>query len=216
MINFGTLPEPDALECNVVSKPICRVLNSDPFTAILTTWVSMQLTWITMLLLVQLVQISRAQTTYENMHSQRLHSRGHLESAGPVSRGMGPDAAFPNRIHGALGHHGHHHGEGWFSHWKKLLGLDTFVATAQDGLSSRNRSRHDRNPFSRGVITNCKDFCCDPAPIFGKRDTGVAMLDGEVINYTRMYERPSRMKLRTRHGDQSDGTYQGVSTDDTV
>jgi palmitoyltransferase len=183
-----------------------------------------------MLLLVQLVQISRAQTTYENMHSQRLHSHSRkaseafasaltagtlpLEGAGLSLGGMGPISALPSQIRNAHGHQGHSH-EGWFSHWKKLLGLDTFVATAQDGLSSRNRSRHDRNPFSRGVITNCKDFCCDTAPVFGRRETGMAMLGGEVVNYTKMYERPSRMKFRTRHSDQSNGTYETVPADDS-
>ncbi|KAH0537006.1 hypothetical protein FGG08_006178 [Glutinoglossum americanum] len=232
LLYFGTLPEPSDLECNILSQSLCRILNSDPFTAILTVWVSLQLTWITMLLLVQLVQISRAQTTYENMYSQRLHNHSHkaseeitstLAASAPslegaeLSRGvMGLDSALPGQLHNANGHHGHSHREGWFSHWKKLLGLDTFVATAQDGLGSRNRSRHDRNPFSRGIITNCKDFCCDPAPVFGKRVTGAAMLGGEVVNYARMYERPSRMKLRTRHSDQSHGAYRSVSTDDTV
>ena len=45
-------------------------------------------------------------------------------------------------------------------------------------------------------MTNCRDFWCDPAPVFGKRELGDAMLDGKVVNYTRMYEIPPRMRRR--------------------
>jgi palmitoyltransferase ZDHHC13/17 len=179
-----------------------------------------------MLLVVQVIQISRAQTTYENMKSQRVYGDGHKASeaiaSALVTGATLPEGTRPPVIdfdahgHHGHGHHGHNHQEGWFSHMKKLFGLDTFVATAQDGLATRNRSRHDRNPFSRGIITNCKDFCCDPAPVFGKRTTGTAMLGGEVVNYAKMYERPSKMTLRPRHGNQSNGTYQSVPADDTV
>ncbi|KAI9773558.1 MAG: palmitoyltransferase akr1 [Geoglossum simile] len=223
LVYFGALPEPTVLECNILSPSLCRILNSDPFTAILSIFTTIQLVWITMLLVVQVIQISRAQTTYENMKSQRIYDQGH-KASGAIASALVTGASLPEGLrppvldfdaHGHS-HHGHSHQEGWFSHMKKLFGLDTFVATAQDGLATRNRSRHDRNPFSRGIMTNCKDFCCDPAPVFSKRATGTAMLGGEVVNYARMYERPSRMKLRSRQGNQSNGTYQSVPADDTV
>ena len=113
---------------------------------------------------------------------------------------------------GAAGHgHGHAHGqqEGCFAQWKKLLGLDTFVATAQSGLEGGS-ARRPQNPYSRGIITNCRDFWCDPSPVFGKRAVGDAMLDGDVVNYTRMYEVPPRMKARRGGG----ASYESVGTEE--
>lgn len=183
-----------------------------------------------MLLVVQLVQISRALTTYESMRSQLHHGSRVAEAvtsaltAGSTSMdgaqlttsGMGPDTAVPSgRAHG----HSHARREGCFAQWKKLLGLDTFVATAQGGLEGGARSRRRQNPFSRGLITNCRDFWCDPAPYFGKRETGAAMLDGEVVNYARMYETPPRMKMRrSDQNDHNDNTvYRSVlATDEAV
>ena len=173
-----------------------------------------------MLFVVQSVQIARAMTTYESMH-------GHLQRASPASlaitsaitagtispsgasltnRGMGPDPVVSDGAEG----HAHRHKAGCFTQWKKLLGLDTFIATATGRSGSRKRG----NPFSRGIITNCKDFWLDPAPYFGRRETGMAMLDGEVIDYTKMYETPPRMKMRSARGNQESRLYQSVGTED--
>lgn len=62
-------------------------------------------------------------------------------------------------------------------------------------------------------MTNCKDFWCDPAPVFGRRENGAAVLGGEVVNYTMMYETPRIGRLRA--GD-SAGAYQSVAGDDSV
>lgn len=183
-----------------------------------------------MLLFVQLVQISRAMTTYENMRNSNGHG-GHKASEAITSAlaagtttlagaqlgpgGHGPDPALPP-THAP---HGHHHKPGCFATWKKILGVDTFVETAMtsyEGSRGRNvRARKQKNPFSRGVVGNCKDFWCDPAPVFGKRENGNAMLGGEVINYTRMYETPVMMRMGA---GRSGGTYESVPTavDDDV
>lgn len=172
-----------------------------------------------MLLFVQLVQISRAITTWENMKGSG-HSHGgraseaitsalttgttSMAGAQVGSAGTGPDPALP-----AAPRHHHHH-EGCWAQWKKILGVDTFVETAMHGYEGRrNRRRTPENPFSRGVMGNCKDFWCDPAPIFGNRQNGQAMLGGEVINYTKMYDSPPRMSARH-------GAYESVAEDDIV
>lgn len=98
--------------------------------------------------------------------------------------------------------------EGFFAQWKKLLGLDAFMITASDASSTGNRLR--QNPFSRGIITNCRDFWLDPAPYFGRRNVGDAMLGGEVINYARLYEPP--LRRRGRRGMQ----YQQVGEEEDV
>lgn len=176
--------------------------------------------WVTMLMTVQLVQIARATTTYESM---RGHTHGNSQAATAITAalttgstsiegaqlgnaGMGPNPNVPN------GPRPHAHKEGCFGQWKKLLGLDTFVVTATGAGQPRRRG----NPYSRGIVTNCKDFWCDPAPIFRRRENGAAMLDGDVVNYTRMYETPPRMKLRRPRHDADGGMYHSVGCEDAV
>lgn len=174
-----------------------------------------------MLLVVQLVQIARAQTTYESMRS-RTHpsSQAAVAITSALSSGtttmngaqIDPIGRGPNPAIGSSINRPHPRREGCFSQWVKLLGLDSFVATA----AGRGRSRKRGNPWSRGVITNCKDFWCDPAPYFGKRENGAAMLGGEVINYTRMYETPPRMKAQRSRQDGSNEMYHSIGDDDDV
>jgi hypothetical protein len=208
------LPSPTDVQCNIINDTLCGIIRRDTFTLIVTVWASLQLIWVTMLCAVQLVQISRNQTTYENM---RGHSINHahpnsqaiasalaagttsLDAAGLTSAGQGPNPAVtqgppPRRS------------QGCFEQWKKLIGLDTFFATAQ-GRSSRRK-----NPFSRGFVANCRDFWCDPAPIFGKREPGSAMLDGQTVNYYRMYETPLTMHSGRRGG--LGATYMSLAGDD--
>lgn len=160
----------------------------DPFTVILTLWMALNLTWVTMLILVQWVQIARAVTTWESMRGH--DDRGEAFTAVVASGSTSLEAA-------ELPHsHSHKHKEGCFDSWKKLLGLDTFLATAKSATDS---NRRHSNPYSRGILTNCRDFWCDPQPLFKQRENGSAMLDGDFVNYTRMYESPPRM--RTTRGD---------------
>lgn len=197
-------------ECNILAPSLCRLVNFDPYTIVLMMWAALQLTWVTMLLFVQLVQISRAMTTYENMRGSH-HGHGHegASTSGMAAAGHGPNTAVASLdSHG----HNHHHKGGWFDQWKKILGVDTFVETA---IGDKSQSR-TRNPFSRGIVRNCKDFLCDSAPVFGNRENGAAMLDGQVVNYTSMYEAPSRMTTRTRRGEDSGGAYESVAADDAV
>jgi hypothetical protein len=166
-------------------------------------------------------------TTWENMRGAH-HTHGSKASeaitsaltTGTTSRagaqiggsGMGPDPSLPPTH--APGHH--HHKGGCFAQWKKILGVDTFVETALHGYEgSKNRVRQPKNSFSNGCIGNCKDFWCDPAPIFGKRENGSAMLGGQPVDYTAMYETPRVMALRRRAGGDA-GAYESVAGDDTV
>lgn len=140
-----------------------------------------------MLLIVQTVQVSKNQTTYENM---KRHSHHHTPShIPPGTASLNDSAAAASRLEPAP-----RRPDGCLTRWKKILGLDTFMATAQDGLTDPNYRRDRGNPFSRGIVGNCKDFWCDPAPVVGRRLNGDGYLGGEVVNYARMYEAPLRMR----------------------
>lgn len=200
--DIASLPAPSDTECNILSSSLCSILKRDAFTIILTIWLSLQLIWVTMLCVVQLVQISRNQTTYENMKgnsidhihptSQAITSALMTGTTSLDASGQGPNPSIPSTQERRPPQK-----EGCFSQWKKLFGLDTFFATAQEGLAT---DRRPRNPFSRGIVTNCRDFWCDPAPYFGQRDSGSAMLAGEAVNYNRMYEVPLMMRTGSRAG----------------
>ena len=169
-----------------------------------------------------MAQVARAQTTYESLGGGLHHGTQasqaitsalttgstSMEGAQLSNLGAGPNPAIPSGRH--------RHKEGCFSQWKRLLGLDTFIATAIGGSEGVSGSRRRRNPYSRGIFTNCKDFWCDSAPYFGKRETGTAMLDGETVNYTRMYEMPLRRNLHRPPRDGAGGTYHSVGSEDTV
>jgi hypothetical protein len=167
-----------------------------------------------MLLFVQFIQVSRAMTTYENMvgidaHGAAASLTSAFTSTGlPLAAATNPppsgSAAQPDAAGGLDAHAGHGHGhaghkhgrDGFVKTWSKLLGVDAFIETATGrgavtGNSSKRRRR--RNPYSRGFVTNCKDFWCDPAPVFGVRENGAAALGGRVVNWAEMYERPSAM-----------------------
>lgn len=211
VLDIYTLQAPENPSCNVLNNTLCSIILRDTWTWILTAWIALQLIWVTMLLVVQLVQISRNQTTFENMKRHSIEynlpnpsSRAltsalttgstSFEAGGLSSSGMGPNpvAAAPPASNRARG--------GCFAQWKKLLGLDTFMATASDGLTDRNRQRSRENVFSRGVITNCKDFFGDPAPYFGKRSSGKGMLGGEIVDYSQLYDAPLRTRARGARG----------------
>ena len=169
-----------------------------------------------MLLITQLVLIARAQTTWESMGGNTYHTSKASEvvtaamtsestsmDGAQISRpGTGPNPAAANT------HPRHRPPEGCFTRWKKLLGLDTFVATASGKITRR------RNVFSRGVLTNCKDFWCDPAPYFRRRHDGAAILDGDVVYYTSMYEIPPRMKIRRPRDAEGGEAYHSIGSED--
>ncbi|KAF2094093.1 palmitoyltransferas-like protein akr1 [Rhizodiscina lignyota] len=214
---LDALPAPVNVQCNVISNELCTILNKDPYTIVLVIWSILQLTWVTMLLFVQLVQIGRAQTTFESM---RRHMHGNsaadafttfattgttsLAEAELTSSDRGPDPAAPRAAKK----------EGCWGQWKRLLGVDTFMATAIHGSNAQAvMQRQRQNPFTRGMLTNCKDFWCDPAPLFRKREMGQAMLDGERVDYTKMYVAPPRMVMRP--GGEG-GRYAAVDGDENV
>ena len=182
--------------CSIAAEWVCETLSADPFTIIITAWIGLQITWVTMLVIVQSVQVARATTTFEAM-------RGHLQY-GPGVRDSKPGAptfgtsaiASPQPVlaNGAGSPSDPRPNKKEFlGRWKMLLGLDAFVATARSGFRP-NRWRQG-NPFSRGVVRNCADFWFDTAPLFGRRVTGTGMLDGVEVDYSSMYDLPRPLNV---------------------
>lgn len=210
----------DGNDCLVFGEELCEVVNRDYFTVILMAWDAIQAIWVTLLIFTQMFQISRAQTTLEVMKGN--HQLGPepvvaaiaagsttLEGAGLTEAGASPDATGAARPRAK---------ESWFEEWKRLLGIDTFIATAIHGSKAEEVLRRQRaNPFNRGCFTNLSDFFCDGTPQFRRRHNGEAMLGGDKVDYAAMYEAPPKMTMRKAQGEDGQRVnYYSVSTDDNV
>src|SRR3569623_1514662 len=60
--------------CFLFGPNTCRVINADPYTLCLAIWASLQLTWVSMFVFTQFIQVARAMTTYENMTGIRANT----------------------------------------------------------------------------------------------------------------------------------------------
>ncbi|KAK5941350.1 palmitoyltransferase akr1 [Knufia obscura] len=209
------LPAPADSTCNLLPPYLCTFALRDTWTITLSIWTLMQMVWISMLMVVQSIQIAKNITTYENM-KRHDHTSPHgpshlpLHNARPTTLGASPGSASLNdtaaaatRIHPAT-----RAPDSMFTKLKKTLGIDVFFATASDASAGKIKDRG--NPFSRGVIGNCKDFWCDPAPIFKRRAAGQSYLGGDVIDYYTMYDRPSILRSRGGGGMR----YERVATEE--
>ena len=222
-VDFSAVSAKSSEECNLLAAELCKIVNSDSYSLVVTTWVTVQLLWVGMLLFVQFIQVSRAMTTYENMFGVDHRSAGALNSTftstGAPLDPNHPSATPPSGTAGQSEHvagHGHKHQHGGrMKQWGKLLGVDAFVETATGrGAATGNAKKRRKNPYSRGCLTNCRDFWCDPAPVFGRRETGAAVLGGETINYTDMYESPRLMQMGLSRRGGTRGTYEAVAAEE--
>jgi hypothetical protein len=189
---FSTLPAPQNPTCNILSSDLCSFVLRDTYTVALTVWAILQLIWVTMLIVVQSIQIAKNMTTFENMKS---HSHSdHAHPALPLHRHNIAAQPTASTAAAATTSTAMRKPDTCLKKWTRTIGLDVFLATASDARKGKLQENTRSNPFSRGVIGNCRDFWCDPAPIFGKRHNGDGYLGGEVVDYTRLYEAPLRMR----------------------
>ncbi|KAK5163203.1 palmitoyltransferase akr1 [Saxophila tyrrhenica] len=209
------LPDPPELNCAILKDPLCAPFSRDPMTIITNAWASLQLTWTFMLLFVHLTQVGRALTTFETMkgHGQvgplmtAMTTGSTTEGAQVGLAGSGPDP---------VGSHKHGKSkkkEGCLTQWSRLLGLDAFYTIAFQGYKgAKDRetpaARKPSNPFSRGVFRNCQDFWMD-GPIFGRKQDGQALLGGERVDYTALYDVP-RGGMRYRGYESVPAVEEGV------
>lgn len=201
VIYLFSLPAPSkaaADSCHILTPAICTYALRDPYTVALSLWALIQLVWIAMLVVVQSIQIAKNMTTYENMKRHSHNENPHLPLHRPrhgitqghshITDSLNDTAAASTRLNARPRH------EGCWTKWKRTIGLDVFLATASDASHGKMKSLDRGNPFSRGLIGNCKDFWCDPAPVFGQRVNGEAYLGGEVVDYSRLYDVPMRLR----------------------
>ena len=198
-------------KCHILAEWLCGLISKDLFTCIIALWIGLQVTWVTMLVIVQSVQIAKGMTTYEAMHG---HQQYESDVPRAITAALTTGSVMTDEPRLAQGNisdtHNHSHArkKDFWTQWKKLLGLDTFMATARSGLK-RSSPRRRQNPFSLGLARNCTDFWCDPAPIFGKRETGVSMLDGAPVNYASLFETPRNSVIL----ETNQSSYEGVAVE---
>lgn len=205
---FSSISPSASESCNILSADLCKIINSDSYTTFLAIWISLQLVWVTMLLFTQFFQVARAMTTYENMFG--IQDGTAMTAVTSTGTPLDPNHPSLNATPQA-GHH-HKHKGGMLKQWSRILGVDPFIetVTGRGAVSTKNK-RKNKNPYSRGCITNCKDFWCDPSPVFGQRENGAAVLGGERVDYTAMYESPTLMQLT---GRRERGGYEAVGTEE--
>ena len=184
----------------MLNDELCEEWSKDPLTLVTNTWAALQLTWTSMLIVVHLTQIARAVTTYESI-------RGHTQ-VGPLAAivaagSLTPEGTWIDSPQPADA--SRRQNKGCLSQWSTLLGFDAFFAIAFRGSRGRRRAQPlaapPKNHFSRGILRNCQDFWMD-GPVFGrKHDSGRALLGGETVDYTSLYDLPgSGMGYRRRGG----------------
>lgn len=218
---FTEMSESGSPECLLLSESVCKIINADPYMVLLGIWATLQLTWVGMLIFVQFIQVARAMTTYENMYGIQDGSGAGsaFTSTGAPLDPSHPDFGIPpsaadNPLGVRKGHsHGHKH-RGFLQQWSRILGVDTFIETATGRGAASGKNMKKKNPYSRGMMQNCRDFWCDPSPMFGRRENGDAMFGGERINYTEVYESPAAMGLGLT--GRRRGGYEAVTTNEEV
>lgn len=210
IVDFSSISGDASETCNVLSPGLCRLVNSDAYTLLLGFWITLQLTWVSMLVVTQLIQISRAMTTYENMmgiNTSQTSYTAYTSTGAPLDPNHPTLSTTPSATPAGNRQRG-----GTLRQWSRLLGVDPFIETVTGrGAATGKNRRRNKNPYSRGCLLNCKDFVFDSAPVFGQRENGMALLGGSRVDYTAMYESPTLMQLA---GMSRRGGYESVATED--
>ncbi|KAK5631796.1 hypothetical protein RRF57_007510 [Xylaria bambusicola] len=136
---FAEVSKSASSECLVLAESLCKIVNADPYTVLMGIWATAQLTWVSMLIFVQFIQVARAMTTYENMYgiqdgSAGTHGSAFTSTGAPLDPSHpnfgAPPSAADDPLGARKGPHGHKHHRGFLQQWSRLLGVDTFIETA--------------------------------------------------------------------------------------
>lgn len=182
------------ITCEFAPEFLCTILTVDPFSTMVVIWSSLQLSWVLLLVFVQLIQVARGMTTNE---ASNLHKFGFMGaddfSSLPLDHHSVDTAAAPGEVTA-------------FKSAKKrkcstmyrVLGIDQFLNTAQDafGKSSHHPAAANSNPVDFGVLRNCSDFWFPDREynIFKIYDRGYASLNGQMVDYFALWDFPKKTR----------------------
>ena len=196
LVDFSSIKiAQDPAPACLLPASVCNLAATDMFLFSVAAWATLQLVWTVVLVVWQFYQISRQITTLEAINLGRY---GHMGSRGgshatqmghrhmPLPHTDSDDALSGESTPTAGRAHGHGHGHS-HAHTPRhatgcnkgfllqLIGFDRFTTgKAANGLAG---SGHAANPFSVGVVGNCRDFWTRG------RELGV--------EYDRLYEIPT-------------------------
>ncbi|ESW97415.1 hypothetical protein KL918_001028 [Ogataea parapolymorpha] len=196
---FDELDVPDDLEhsCYIFDEDMCAGSYASPFVFNLTIWALFQLSWLSLLLIVQALQISKGLTSYElsNMHT----SAGNNFSSVPTDEnndlnnedvelpGLRRFVCLPNFVAN--------------SKCARLIGLNQFLMVSDDLI------QHKSSPatFDYGIWQNWLDFLFIKTEVepyswrnlFKLPIMGEANLDGRLVDYYQLFEIPSKPSTTT-------------------
>jgi palmitoyltransferase len=160
----------------LLPSSVCDLTSTDMFLFSVAAWSTLQLIWTIVLLISQFLQIARQMTTLEVSNLGRygfMGSRGGSLATQMGHRHMPPMPVVPHSdsddnlsgestpsgvpAHGHNHAHPHRHATGCNTGFLlQLVGFDRFTSgKAANGLA---RAGHATNPFSLGVVGNCRDF----------------------------------------------------------
>src|SRR5579859_6348013 len=138
------MPLPSDAECKILPMEICQPLVIDPYTTLLTIWAAVQLTWLTLLVVVQYYQITRGITTHElsNLQKYGFLGGGNTTIEDRMQEGVAsrlppfPSASPPP--------------QGKFAKCLRILGVEQFFTTFKDKRKRAVAQRRGMNPFDQG------------------------------------------------------------------
>jgi palmitoyltransferase ZDHHC13/17 len=210
--DISSITLPVGAECKILPMDICEPLITDPYTTLLTFWTAIQLTWLTLLVVVQYYQITRGITTHELSNLQKYGflgggsvtaedrmQEGVSSRLPPISR---PDSKPPSRFQKCL----------------RILGVEQFFTTIKDRRKRTVAQRRGMNPFDQGGCwTNCADFWAVPTHLneestrgwlesglnikglgFRLGKGGEGKLGGEEVDYFEMWDVPQKRRKNRR------------------
>ncbi|KAG4304076.1 hypothetical protein PORY_002440 [Pneumocystis oryctolagi] len=198
------IPE-SAKVCPNSLELFCRPFLLDSFTIILALWINLQFVWIVLLFIVQIFQISFSVTTNE---ARNLHKYGFMDEIGHDFY----NESAKNKLQSILlnnqcSHHHNSHKERHHIFWVLLrfLGIHHFLKIINTFRSRFISRLKIRNPYSNGVLSNCRDFWYlgvgkkDGIRIINKRkqvySEGNGYIKGRLVNYYYLYDFPSHKDL---------------------
>lgn len=168
--------------CYLFNEDICNGFWSSPFIFGLFLWVTIQLIWLSFLLLVQSFQISKGATTYEFSRLDKQSNTSSLESRNaniPEKKTM-----LQSFLHSKLA---------------KMLGLDQFILLTNDAMHHSPVAR--MLSYDYGIKQNWVDFLflrkpgdeCNLRTLTALPLEGEGNLNGNYVDYYKLYSAPENV-----------------------